>query len=86
MLILEIIGKETIANVSVRANVAVSRYMLVEKYSGVAGGIFRLWSNKIIRLASHQAESRFNNNTKPKHKTINLRAVNVSTKGDADSQ
>ena len=46
--------------------------MLVKKYCGVAGGIFRLWSNKIIPLASHQAESRFNKSAKPKHKTIKL--------------
>ena len=44
--------------------------MLVEV--GVVGGIFQLWSNKIIRLASHQAETRFNKNTKLKHKTIKL--------------
>ena len=57
--------------------------MFVGKYSGVAGGIFRLWSNKIIRLASHQAESRFNKNTKPKHKTIKLY---VSIKGDVKTE
>ena len=59
----------------------------MEKYSGVAGGIFRLWSNKIMRLASHQAESRFNRTQNPNIKLLNLQAVNVSTiKGDADNQ
>ena len=60
--------------------------MFVEKHSGVTGRIFRLWSNKIIRFASHQAESRFNRTQNTNIKLLNLQAVNVSIKGDADSQ
>ena len=58
--------------------------MLVEKYFGVGGRIFRFMGEKTITISY---PIRLNLDLrKPKHKIINLRVTNVSINGDTDRQ